>query len=239
MFVSQEDFFKRMEQLEKDVAYREVQKRGWCTYTELTSLMNSAQLITIAYILINTCSICLVSYVAGLASIFGSALITSYLPGTSLNPMQAANTQINLTSTRTVLPDTVVEAQCSEINNDLPIPDCNLLLRNEMVTHYSVTEIDYGIDSWKWWLNSTMTWLPEYSALQDDKVIQFTKLCTAYIKFSLDLMRLDVIQRLEDFMSENCSYDINWKEVLSSNLQTQNSRQYINYLPKVTLSYQC
>ncbi|KAG5343298.1 CNPD1 protein, partial [Acromyrmex heyeri] len=230
VLVQHQDFWERLQQLEKNVAYREIHKRRWCTYTELSCLMNSIQLIRIAQTLISVSSICLATYAAGLATLLGSTLVANFivqscLPGISLNSRQPTNLSINLATnvSSTDLTDTLINTRSQEINNDgLPISD------SENIAIYSAiveTDKDDEEASWKWWLNSTMTWLPEYCLESNVEVANFTdKLCIINIDFSfnstqaINIRKLEKIRKTENFAPEDYRHNVNWKEILDTTL---------------------
>lgn len=225
VLVQHQDFWERLQQLEKNVAYREVHKRRWCTYTELSCLMNSVQLITIAQTLISVSSICLATYAAGLATLLGSTLVAHFivqscLPGASLSSRQPTN----LTSTD--LTDSLINTRLQEVNDDgLPISG------SENLVDYSATaetdNDDEDIVSWKWWLNSTMTWLPEYCNLEsNDEVVanSTNRLCITNVDFSfnstqtMNIKKIEKIEKTEDFAPEDYRRNVNWKEILDTTL---------------------
>ncbi|TGZ46040.1 protein CNPPD1 [Temnothorax curvispinosus] len=234
VLVQHQDFWERLQQLEKNVAYREVHKRRWCTYTELSCLMNSVQLIRIAQTLISVSSICLATYAAGLATLLGSTLVANFivqscLPTASSSSRQPTNLSMNLATDRnlisTDLPDSLINTRSQEINDDgLPISG------SENVVGYSATaEIDNDDEdtgSWKWWLNSTMTWLPEYCNLESNvEVVNSTnKLCVTNVDFSfnatqaMDIKKMEKTGKREDFAPEDYRRNVNWKEILDTTL---------------------
>lgn len=232
VLVQHQDFWERLQQLEKNVAYREVHKRRWCTYTELSCLMNSVQLIRIAQTLISVSSICLATYAAGLATLLGSTLVAHFivqscLPGASLSSRQSTNLSINLTTnlTSTDLTDSLISTRSQEINDDdLPISN------SENVADYSATaetdNDDEDTDSWKWWLNSTMTWLPEYCNLESNAEVanSSNKFCVTNVNFSfnstraMNVKKMEKIEKTEDFIPEDYRHNVNWKEILDTTL---------------------
>lgn len=220
-----QDFWEKLQRLEKDVAYREVQKRGWCSYTELNCLLNSVQLIAIAQTLINVSSICLATYAAGLITLVGSTLIghfivQSCLPGTSLSPKQSANLQTNFMSTDLI--DVSVNTQSQEIRND-NLSISSSLIQDENVDYFLKTDND-DITGWQWWLNSMMTWLPEYCILEND--VEFTnstkKLYITNATFSFNstqamkIRKMEKIDKMKNFAPEDYRRNVNWKEALGN-----------------------
>lgn len=230
VLVRHQDFWERLQQLEKNVAYREVHKRRWCTYTELSCLMNSVQLIRIAQTLISVSSICLATYAAGLATLLGSTLVAHFivqscLPGASLSSRQSTNLSINLATNITSidLTDSLISTGSQEINeDDLPISG------SENVANYSATAVTDNEDedpvSWKWWLNSTMTWLPEYCNLESNVANFSNKLCVTNVNSSFNSTRAMNVRKMakrgktEKFVPKDYRYNVNWKEILDTTL---------------------
>ncbi|KAL0120524.1 hypothetical protein PUN28_008328 [Cardiocondyla obscurior] len=224
VLVQHQDFWERLQQLEKNVAYREVHKRRWCTYTELSCLMNSVQLIRIAQTLISVSSICLATYAVGLATLLGSTLVAHFivqscLPVVSLSSRQPTNLPINLATNLTPT-DSLINTQSEEMNNDnLPISD------SENVTVITETDDDEeDAASWKWWLNSTMVWLPEYCNLENEIINSTKKLCITNTDFSfnstqtMDVKKMEKVEKTEDFAPEEYRRNVNWKEILDTTL---------------------
>ncbi|XP_020291484.1 protein CNPPD1 [Pseudomyrmex gracilis] len=228
VFVQQQDFWERLEQLEKDVAYREVQKRGWCSYTELSCLINTVQLIEIARTIINVSSICLATYAAGLATLLGSTLVAHFVVqsclGTSFGSRQPANLRANLTSTD--LPEPLINVQSQKIENAIPV---SLICDESVVDCLGAESVETDIDnndnvaSWQWWLNSMMIWLPEYSTSESDiEVTNFTdNWCVNNPDFSSNsstaakIGKMEKIGKTEDFAPEDYRRNVNWKETAS------------------------
>lgn len=232
VLVQHQDFWERLQQLEKNVAYREVHKRRWCTYTELSCLMNSVQLIRIAQTLISVSSICMATYAAGLATLLGSTLVAHFivqscLPGASLNSRQSTNLSMNLATNLTSadLTDPLMNTRSQEINDDgLPISDSE-----NVADYFAAAETDSDDEdaaNWKWWLNSTMTWLPEYCNLESnvEAANSTDRLCVTNIDASfnatqaMNIRKMEKIGKTEDFAPEDYRRNVNWKEILDTTL---------------------
>ncbi|XP_072761204.1 LOW QUALITY PROTEIN: protein CNPPD1-like [Anoplolepis gracilipes] len=248
VLVQHQNFWQKL-RLEKNIAYREVQKRGWCSYTELNYLLNSVQLIAIAQTLINVSSICLVTYATGLVTLVGSTLIAHFviqscLPGVSLSSGQSANLQTNFISTDLI--DVAMNARSQEINDD-DLPISSLLIQNENVDYSAeINDNDDEIASWQWWLNSMMTWLPDYCILKDDVELTNStgRLYIPKAKFSFNLTqamkirKMEKIDKMKDFAPEDYRRNVNWKEalgnIISIRLIIENDRA--NYIMKIVQS---
>lgn len=236
VFVRNQDFWERLQRLEKDVAYKEAQKRGWFSYTELSCLMNSMQLITVAHALVNVSSICLATYTAGVVTLLGSALVASYLPGTVLSPRQTATDSPN--------------AMQADLNPVVDVTQENILTTDFIPTSLNCNQSQEFCKSmeqnkttdehWKWWLNSVMTWLPEYSGLESKETLyainkgnKRTDTLMTNTKFVLDSTAL--MQDSNEFIIM-----ANWKQILGIDLKflLYDWRYYVNYVTKITLGHQ-
>lgn len=220
MAVQHKDFWEKLQELEKDLASREVQKRRWCSYTEMNHLMNSVQLISIARTVINVSSICLATYAAGIATLLGSTLVAhlivqTCLPRTSLDTRPPANLQADLTDLTTPLRD----GQSRTIDNDDVLPIFNSTCD---VTTQSCTVVETDVISSQWWLNSMMTWLPNYhdAVVNDDAAIAScaNRLLASNANYSFSSTRtaIDEIAETEtprDYATEKDGH-INWEELL-------------------------
>ncbi|XP_053987596.1 protein CNPPD1 [Hylaeus anthracinus] len=241
VFVHNQDFWERLQRLEKDIAYKEAQKRGWFSYTELSCLMNSMQLLTVAHAVVNVSSICLATYTAGIVTLLGSALVASYFPGTILSPRQTTNsTDISKIDLNPIMdvPSTAIESVSENVlaTNFMPtLLNCNQTQQDGE----NIESKEFVNEGWKWWLNSVMIWLPEYSgldsketshAIKDEIGLTDTSITT---KFVLDATTL--IQDTEEFIM-----DMNWKQILGIdlNLRLHDWRYYTNYVTKITLGHQ-
>ena len=234
VFVSNQDFWERLQRLEKDIAYKEARKRGWFSYTELSCLMNSMELITVAHAMINISSICLATYTAGIVTLLGSALVASYLPGTVLSPRQATTNPTNITKVDlNPIMDTTVEAASENV---LPTDFMPALSNcNETQEYCESTESNETVNErWEWWLNSVMTWLPEYSGLESKQTLHTIKDEIGHTdslmrptKFVLDSTTLrqdsDELLRIQD-----------WNQVLGIDFFLDDWSYYVNYVTKIT-----
>lgn len=218
VYVREETFWERLQQLEKDLAYREMQKRDWCSYTELNCLMNSGQLIAVANSLILVCSICLTTYVVCFLIMFGSIFIleTIILCSTLFaRSWQFVNlNEVNVTS------NPLIGARCCVFNNGhIPASllfddyeDKDLTAKIQRRDYVSDVANDSN-DSWQWWLNSTMTWLAEYSDSKNftSQVTKFDDTGSIFdnAKFSFNSTQNQKMRNMENFM-------LYWQKMLYS-----------------------
>ncbi|KAL7293114.1 hypothetical protein TKK_0013267 [Trichogramma kaykai] len=89
VYVHSQEFWRRLQNLEKDVAFKEAHKRGWFSYTELNTLLNLADVLTMLQTLVNVCSFCIATYTAGLFTLLGAVTVAAQLPDTLLNMKQS------------------------------------------------------------------------------------------------------------------------------------------------------
>lgn len=237
VFVHNQDFWERLQKLERDIAYKEAQKRGWFSYTELSCLMNSMQLIAVAHAVVNVSSICLATYTAGVVTLLGSALVASYLPGTVLNnPRQVTNStdimkadfnsEMDITSSIEILSENVLTTDFISTSFLL---NCNQSQQNcEHIKIHKITNVN-----WRW-LSSIMIWLPQHSDMESKKSLQTTIDKTKHVDTSITTKFLfDVTISDEPLIKF-------WKQILSIDLKIflHDWRYYANYITKFTFDHQ-
>lgn len=54
--MSEEDFWTRLQSIEKTLAMREGKRRGWFSYSEISQLMESIEMMSVAQTLIMVCT---------------------------------------------------------------------------------------------------------------------------------------------------------------------------------------
>lgn len=228
--VRTETFWKRLQQLEKEVAYREMQKRNWCSYTELNCLMNSSQLIAIASSVTLVCCICLMAYVVCFLIMFGSTFVLQAITLCGIwfvRTWQIVNLNLNETNVMPrgdIPPNSLIGARSCVFNDEHMMPACSLfddyedqdyitaeIQNNE--NEYAVEDANNSDISWQWWLNSTMTWLAEYSNSKNltSQVTKFddTESILNDTKYSFNSTRNEIMRNMKDFMQY-------WRKVLRS-----------------------
>lgn len=92
VFVSNEEFYEKVQYLETLLARRQGMNRGWFTYVELNSLLPSIQ---IAKHFLQTSLILGLSYTAFVATMVASVFLVSQIPGTYLNASSRTSTNLN------------------------------------------------------------------------------------------------------------------------------------------------
>lgn len=184
VYVENQDFWKRLQQLEKDIAYKEAQKRGWFSYSELSCLMDSVQLMALAYEIINISSVCLVAYAIGIVTILGSTIVTSHLPGIQLGSRILKNTE-NITDININM---MVDKEL--LNKDV---DTTYLPTMDFIHSTKCNESCEGNEAvhipWTCWINTVATWFPEYT---DSKLQAFAPTNQLYFT---DYISLSTISR--------------------------------------------
>ncbi|XP_014613773.1 PREDICTED: protein CNPPD1 [Polistes canadensis] len=166
VYVQNQDFWKKLQELEKTIAYKEAQKRGWFSYTELSCLMDSIKLLSLVHEFINISSVCLVAYAIGVVTILGSAIVTSHLPGTQLGSTISKNTE-NITN---VSVNTVEEKE--RLNQDIEISDVFTTMDFIHATKSDKScKSNAGVNtSWKW-LRSIVNWFQEDTHLNSQALV--------------------------------------------------------------------
>ncbi|XP_012263099.2 protein CNPPD1 [Athalia rosae] len=245
IFVCNNDFWDRLQKLERDIAYKEGRKRGWFSYTDLSFLMDSIQLAAVIQAVVSVSSICLATYAAGVATLLGSALVASQLPGTSLAPRQSPISSNNTLNTNQVVPATEsVSNEMASVNDVIAtrILLAALSCNQSYDSDYEEMDIRNGTNGgavWEWWLSSLMTWLPEYSGLESEYRPTIERnmqdqpgTFITNTKSVFDIGSLGKNDRHEIM-------EINWKETLSLDLEfpTHNWRRYAGYIAKISLGH--
>ncbi|KAI4474354.1 hypothetical protein M0802_015651 [Mischocyttarus mexicanus] len=158
-------FGRNYKNWKKNIAYKEAQKRGWFSYTELSCLMDSIKLLSLVHEFINISSVCLVAYAIGVVTILGSAIVTSHLPGTQLGSTISRNTE-NITN---ISVNTMKEKE--RLNQDIEIPDVFTTMDFIHATKFDKScKSNEGVNtSWKW-LRSIVNWLHEDKHLNSQAV---------------------------------------------------------------------
>lgn len=99
--VSTTDFDSALERIEKEIAYREVSRRDWATYSDLEILSRSEGVIGLWKFLADTAvrvtTVCMAAYAASLFTLLGS---TALLNQTPFGPNGLANSYRSLTNRR-------------------------------------------------------------------------------------------------------------------------------------------
>jgi len=99
IYVSNQDFDKAVEKVETDIAFKEVSKRGWASYTDLDVLSMNSEIqhllnTFITYTLKMT-AVCVAAYAAGIVSLLGT---TALLQKTPLGPEAVSSSMKTLSS---------------------------------------------------------------------------------------------------------------------------------------------
>ncbi|ALC40394.1 CG40191 [Drosophila busckii] len=79
IYISNEQFFNKLNTVERTLALREGLRRGWLTYSELVQLLPS---FTLMRFLLNNLTVLAISYAASVFTIAGAFFIASQVPGT-------------------------------------------------------------------------------------------------------------------------------------------------------------
>lgn len=111
VYVSNEEFFEKVESIEKKLARRQGLARGWFTYMELDSLLPSIQ-ITKSFL--HFTFIIGLSYTAFVATIVASVFLVSQIPGSYLN---ATNRKVTVSDAIASIGDQRTETHAGEVIN--------------------------------------------------------------------------------------------------------------------------
>jgi len=82
IYVDNQDFEKAVKKIETDIAFKEVTKRGWASYTDLEVLSTDIQnlwTVFISYTMKMT-AVCVTAYAAGILSLLGTAAVMHKTP---------------------------------------------------------------------------------------------------------------------------------------------------------------
>lgn len=151
IYISNEQFFDKLNSVEKILAQRQGIRRGWLTYTELLNLLPS---FTIAKFFLSNIAVMAVSYAASVMTIAGAFFLVSHIPGNALTKGTTTSSPSGITSNesqngtngpaellenRTMI-DTSLNSRCGDPNSICPMFDVEEELRkledeyNEMDT---------------------------------------------------------------------------------------------------------
>lgn len=86
IYISNQEFFDKLESVEKILASRQGIPRGWLTYTEVVSLLPSIEESTVLLnAILNHLAVLMFSYAAGVLTIVGAFFLASNVPGHALH----------------------------------------------------------------------------------------------------------------------------------------------------------
>jgi len=84
VYVTNQEFEKAVEKVETDIAFKEVSKRGWASYTDLDVLSMSNEIQSLLSTFLNytlkMTAVCVTAYAAGLLSLIGTAALLEKTP---------------------------------------------------------------------------------------------------------------------------------------------------------------
>ncbi|XP_058797885.1 protein CNPPD1 [Phymastichus coffea] len=162
VFVHSQDFWERLQRLERDIAYKEAQKRGWFSYTELNSLLDSIHLTSVVNPVLSISSICMATYAAGLVALLGSTVFATHLPIVLRKQTQSTcmsslvDRPCSNDDSCTELDQQIENILLDSISNDAEV--CNeshVEIYIYMKSNYTNTG-----NEWDWIIDSVMFWLP-------------------------------------------------------------------------------
>lgn len=175
VFVSEEDFWTRLQSIEKTLAMREGKRRGWFSYSELSRLMESIEMMSVAQTLIVVSAVCVTSYTASVMAMVGSAIIVNHISSATnlmlyttpqiiscvTSSLTTVNAALNCQQRNAIVSDKIISAvEFSTLNNET-LPDycengpeklkkLDFLYWNKLFQEFNITYlVNEGIFTWK------------------------------------------------------------------------------------------
>lgn len=186
VFVSANDFWKKLKSLETNLSERQGLKRGWYTYTELYNLLNSVDINSLLQTISYLMAIAFVAYLASVLTIISSLYVASNVSGTFMSkhhlaPVpQVESEQHNVTEASVSLGSDDSAHKCSKLIDAVDVLKTSILLASiKMLPNSkssnctdSVPDENNGANmenvTWSWWENPVMNWLTETSKMLED-----------------------------------------------------------------------
>lgn len=236
-----------MQRLERDVAYKEARKRGWFSYTDLNSLLDTVHLNAFVNTVIHACTVFLATYTLGVGAVLGSSAVASYLPKTLINSLQETlhsgipNTcSNNLQYVPQTAENSSVELEEQIENIILKSVSTEIRICNQSFLDREISErnISHEIkkNRWEWLVDSVTFWLPIDS---NSKIRNCTNHSVSKLNYdSLEVTKSNYIME-SNFSSQNSNKksEIIKNKSLDLSAFSPNWRLYICYLSQTTLSY--
>lgn len=240
VYVHNQDFWERLHRLERDIAYKETGRRGWSTYTELNTLLDSVHLLALVHTMISVSCVCIATYAAGIITLMGSAVVAIHLPGTLLDSKQQAESAgssfqyvpYNHESTQTDIEEEIESILLDSISEEAEI--CNESYVENNILKQNVNHTSTG-DRWNWFVDSVTFWLPNCSNSNSKSCIdQWKDQNSAYVTKTDFMIESDSFSQYSANEVETAS-----KETLDSSLKisSQDWKYYVGRLSKITLSH--
>lgn len=173
VFVSEEDFWTRLQSIEKTLAMREGKRRGWFSYSELSRLMEAIEMMSVAQTLIVVSAVCVTSYTASVMAMVGSALIVNHISSATnlmlyttpqiiscvTSSLTTVNVDLNCQQRNAIVSDNIISAVESLNNETLPdycengpekLKKLDFLYWNQLFQEFNITYlVNEGIFTWK------------------------------------------------------------------------------------------
>ncbi|KAJ8680032.1 hypothetical protein QAD02_015819 [Eretmocerus hayati] len=240
VYVHNQDFWRRLLSLERDIAYKEAKKRGWFSYTELNTLVDAAHMVSLVQTMIGISSVCIATYIAGLITLLGSVVVATHLPGTSVTLNQqsqsrgVSNFQYNANMLRNREPDvgndieSVIQDSISEVSET-----CN---HSHTHSHLSKLNDSHNSEnSWEWIISPVRFWLPNCSVINLNTAVNYLDLHPHQSR----VYTTDADKPLEsNLFTQLCNNDL--KTIIKGNLvpnsMSHDLMYYMNYLLQISLS---
>ncbi|XP_037960498.1 protein CNPPD1 [Teleopsis dalmanni] len=130
IYISNEQFFNKLEAVEKSIAEKEGLHRGWLTYTELEQLIPS---FTLAKFLLKNLTLIALSYAASMITIAGAFFLVSQIPCNSMQRLQKCAPTTIRERSNTLLVEKDIVNTTNEVWEDINTECCALNAVEELL----------------------------------------------------------------------------------------------------------
>ncbi|XP_043467536.1 protein CNPPD1 [Leptopilina heterotoma] len=233
VFVHNKDFWERLHKLESDLAYKEGNRRGWFSYTELNCLINTVQLFPVIQAFLSVSTVCLAAYVAGIATILGSVMLASHLPGTVFTSRRLSRCN-SLSSDVYYKGFSECESSNLKTDSEILLPTNNtiptMVYNNSHLENIASNDPDLvEFPTWDHWSESTGTFLSNLD-LQAESIKNHNKVFQDVSEFYINTEPLEADLFLPN--KEELVTIFNRREVDDRDfkLSLQNWRHYVSFI---------
>ncbi|KAL3269058.1 hypothetical protein HHI36_008141 [Cryptolaemus montrouzieri] len=179
IYVKEITFWKKLNELETELAQREGSQRGFFTYTELTNLSSIIEMHLLIQCLVTMTVILITTYTVGVLTIAGSFHLVSLIPG---NAFQTPNVEnilnlakldktIKLQEDRVKYADMLPKIGGRNVEpvhilrTSLFLASINTLMGSycNSTNTENISDNNSELPSWEWWNIPSMIWLTENS----------------------------------------------------------------------------
>merc|ERR1712106_873648 len=177
IYVDNQEFEQAVEKVETDIAFKEVSKRGWASYTDLDVLSQTTEIqnlwsVFITYTMKMT-AVCVTAYAAGILSLLGTAAVLSKTPVGPAAVTSSIRTLATSLSSRHDNRDTLDEVpDYDDLANEsahahvTPLADIDLEDGNTVMNDTIEKRNEAGVEDLN--MNQTQAaWLADYSKQEE------------------------------------------------------------------------